>query len=278
MLRASNISFTYGSRRSVLRNVNLTVRRNGLLGILGPNGSGKSTLLRLLAGLTPPCGGSITLDDENVTNLNRIKLAQRLSVVPQETHLAFDYNVLEIVLMGRYPHLKNFEIEGPNDIAIARSALDITGTRDLEERAFTTLSGGEKQRVIIAAALAQLGVSGDRKELVFDHANEHQLLLLDEPTTSLDLRYQLEIASILHKLNSTKHLSIIVATHDLNLAAGLCRELVLLKNGHVIASGPTESVLEPKTIEDLYDTEVEIKRHVTTGRLMVVPIRQRKKN
>ena len=166
-----------------------------------------------------------------------------MAVVPQETHLAFDYSVLEVVLMGRYPHLGAFEIEGPRDYAAAREALAATGTAEFEERAFATLSGGEKQRVVIASALAQIA-SGSSASA--------PLLLLDEPTAALDLAYQLEIASLLRELRERMPLSIVLSTHDLNFAASLCTSLVLLKEGRVLASGPTEQVLTASGVRELY--------------------------
>ncbi len=150
-----------------------------------------------------------------------------MALVPQETQLAFEYTVLEMALMGRYPHLGRFEIEGPDDLAIARDALRATGTLHLEDRFFNTLSGGEKQRVVIAGALAQAP----------------DILLLDEPTASLDLAYQLEIRTLLRKLHDERNLTIVISTHDLNLAAALCRDLVLLSRGRVLASGPTRDIL-----------------------------------
>src|SRR5262249_35099961 len=129
--------------------------------VLGPNGSGKTTLLRLLSGALRPSAGSVTLDGGELARIPRVRLARRLAIVPQDTHLAFDFTVLEVVLMGRYPHLGTFEIEGEADFAIARQALAATGTLALEDRQFATLSGGEKQRVVIASALAQIsGAAG----------------------------------------------------------------------------------------------------------------------
>ena len=136
--------------------VSLEIARGALVGILGPNGSGKTTLLRLLAGTLTPDSGEVRLDGENLSRWPRAFVARRCAVVPQETHLAFDYSVLEIALMGRYPHLGAFEVETPRDIETALDALESTGTRHLADRGFQTLSGGEKQRVIIASALAQL--------------------------------------------------------------------------------------------------------------------------
>ena len=161
-----------------------------------------------------------------------------------------------MAMMGRYPHLGAFEIEGPADLDIARDALAATGTLHLESRLFNTLSGGEKQRVVIAGALAQ-------------HPG---ILLLDEPTASLDLAYQLEIRSILQKLNAERNLTIVVSTHDLNLAAGLCRDLILLDRGRVLASGPTASMLEPSLIRTLYGVDVDIATNARTGYLTVVPV------
>jgi iron complex transport system ATP-binding protein len=231
-------------------------------GIIGPNGSGKTTLLRVLAGTLRPSTGRVTLDGGDLAHAPRAAIARRMAVVPQETHLAFDYSVIEIVLMGRYPHLGAFEIEGPADLAIAREALAATGTLALESRGFDTLSGGEKQRVIIAAALAQIGSSSESPPI----------LLLDEPTAALDLGYQLEVAALLRDLQQRLPLSIVVSTHDLDFAAGLCRTLVLLKGGAVLAAGPVDDVLTPPNIRALYGVEADVHRHDRTGRLVVVPI------
>jgi iron complex transport system ATP-binding protein len=158
--------------------------------------------------------------------------------------------------MGRYPHLRAFEIEGPEDLEIARDALRATGTLHLASRLFNTLSGGEKQRVVIAGALAQAP----------------EILLLDEPTASLDLAYQLEVKSILQNLNAQRALTTVISTHDLNLAASLCRELILLDRGRVLASGPTGAMLEPSLVEKLYGVDVDIATNARTGRLTIVPV------
>jgi ABC-type Mn2+/Zn2+ transport system ATPase subunit len=171
--------------RPGVQGVTVRVERGHVVGILGPNGSGKTTLLRLLAGMLRPESGTVTLNGRDLASLARPALARSIAVVPQETHLAFDYSVLEIALMGRYPHLGTFELEGPRDLAIAREALAATGTLALERRSFATLSGGEKQRVVIASALAQ----------------QAEILLLDEPTASLDLGYQFDVAALLARLN-----------------------------------------------------------------------------
>jgi iron complex transport system ATP-binding protein len=256
LLQAADIRFAYGPGQAGLHGISLEVPRGGLVGILGPNGSGKTTLLRLLGGMLTPSAGTITVAGGDVSRMARRDLARLIAVVPQETRLSFEYSVLEVVLMGRYPHLHAFELEGQADLAAAREALADTGTLTLEDRMFLTLSGGEKQRVIIASALAQ---SAD-------------LMLLDEPTAALDPGYQLEIATLLRRLNADRGVTMVVATHDLNLAAGLCRQLVLLRAGRVLAAGPTAEVLTHDTVRALYDVEADVRYHERAGHLTVVPI------
>ncbi len=262
LLRVEGVWFRYENDDEVLRDVSLTIPRGGLVGVIGPNGSGKSTLLRLLGGLSTPSRGYLTLDDDDLTSLSRRTLACRVAMVPQETQLAFEYSVLEIVMMGRYPHLGAFSIEGPDDYRIVTRALESTGTAHLSARLFTTLSGGEKQRVVIASALTQL------------HGPRHtgtQLLLLDEPTASLDLGFQLEITELVRTLNA-QGITVIVSTHDLNLASSLCHELVLLREGRVLAAGATTDLLTRNNVRALYGVEAQMTRNAATGHTLVVPI------
>ncbi len=286
-LAAEQVSFGYAGLRAarygepgsdfVLDGVSTTIPRGGLVGILGPNGSGKTTLLRILGGLLRPSQGRVSLDGADLRTVPRASVARRMAMVPQETQLAFEYTVLEMATMGRYPHLGAFEIEGPEDLEIAREALRATGTDHLASRLFNTLSGGEKQRVVIAGALAQLAKRG-RESFSADRGEKDSrplfadILLLDEPTASLDLAYQLEIRSILQKLNRERNLTIVVSTHDLNFAASLCRELVLLHQGRVLASGTTEAMLEASLIRKLYGVDVDITANPRTGQLTVIPV------
>lgn len=263
MLRAADVHFAYRPGTPILRGVSVNVQPGALMGILGPNGSGKSTLLRILAGILRPSRGSVTLDEVNLDRIARKTVARRIAMVPQETHLAFDYTVLEVALMGRYPHLAAFEIEGPADFDVARNALRATGTLSLADRSFATLSGGEKQRVIIAAALAQIATPG---------TVTHPLLLLDEPTTALDVGYVLETAELLRRLQRDHPLAIVVCTHDLNFAAGLCDSLVLLKDGEIGATGATDAVLTPENIRAVYGVDAEVRHHDSAGHLVVVPV------
>jgi iron complex transport system ATP-binding protein len=259
LLQADSVTFRYHADTPlVVDGVSLEVGRGDLVGILGPNGSGKTTLLRLLSGTRIPSSGRVLLDGQAMTHLTRREIAKRMAIVPQETELAFEYTVLEIVLMGRHAHLGLFEVEGPRDYRLAREALAATGTAHLETRAFHTLSGGEKQRVVIAAALAQ---SSD-------------VLLLDEPTASLDLGYQLDVAALLSTLNRDRGVTMAISTHDLNLAAAICRTLVLVRDGRVIASGPTGQVLTPDHVRALYDVDADVHVHEASGHTTVVPVRR----
>lgn len=259
MLHASDVWFAYDDRTPVLRGVSLDVPADAIVGILGPNGSGKTTILRILAGTRQPQRGTVTFEGAPLARFSRSALARRMAVVPQETQLAFDYTAGEVAMMGRYPHLGAFEIEGPGDIAAIDATLAATGTRHLKDRPFATLSGGEKQRVIIASALAQIDSAG--------------VLLLDEPTASLDLRYQLEIADLLRRLHRERQVAIVISTHDLALAGALCQRLVLVRDGAVVAAGQTDDVLTRDNIRRVYDVDAEI-LHPESAARVVIPIRR----
>jgi iron complex transport system ATP-binding protein len=281
-LSTDRVSYTYPASRSALRRTNsasrsalrdisqaqgsdaefalcdvsISIAPQSLTGLLGPNGCGKTTLLKLLSGVLTPELGSVRFGGREVRLLSRRVLAQQIAVVPQETHPAFDFTVMEMVLMGRHPHLGTFQLEGPGDLAIARDGLIATGTLHLASRPYMTLSGGEKQRVVIASALAQMP----------------KVLLLDEPTASLDLGYQLEIAALLKQLNRERDVTMVLATHDLNLAASLCDTLVLVRDGRILMQGPTKEVLTSGTVQQLYGVIADVAFHERAGHLTVVPV------
>ncbi len=264
-LSASHLSYTYSGPAKAghyddsefaLHDVSLSIAPGSLTGLLGPNGCGKTTLLKLLSGVLKPEHGSVRLGDHELRVLSARAVAQQIAVVPQETHPAFDFTVMEMVLMGRHPHLGAFQLEGPGDLAIAREALAATGTAHLAGRAYMTLSGGEKQRVVIASALAQ----------------QPKVLLLDEPTASLDLGYQLEIASLLKQLNRERGVTMVLATHDLNLAASVCDTLVLVREGRVLTHGPTSEVLTSASVRQLYGVIADVTFHERAGHVTVIPV------
>ncbi len=264
LLQAADIQFGYGRRGDaapprgiapalVLRRVSLTVPHASIVGVLGPNGAGKTTLLKVLSGALRPTAGSVTLDDAPLAMLAARDRARRIAVVPQETHTAFDYTAMEMVLMGRYPWLGAFEVEGPADREAAYAALEATGTTHLATRLFPTLSGGEKQRVIIASALAQLD---DRSAGAAAAARpQRPLLFLDEPTASLNLRYQLEVAALIERLHTLRGVTIVLSTHDLRLVSAVCDSVLLLRDGTVLDAGPAAETMTAARIGELYDVE-----------------------
>jgi iron complex transport system ATP-binding protein len=257
LITAASVTFSYPrARRPALRDVTVTVPQGSIVGLLGPNGCGKTTLLRLLSGMLSPQQGRITLKGRPLADLARRDIARSVAHVPQETHATFDFTVLDIVLMGRYPHLGAFELEGPADLEIARGAMHATGTADLERRPFASLSGGEKQRVVIAAALAQAS----------------DVMLLDEPTASLDLAYQIEVASIVRRLNRERGTTMVLSTHDLNLASAVCDEIVLLRDGVVQGHGPTAQTITAEHIRTTFGVDADVHFHAAAGHLAVVPI------
>lgn len=232
----------YNGTPDILKGVNLSLNPGDFVGVIGPNGSGKSTLIKALSGVLPSSSGIVLLFDRPLDTFPRRDVARRLAVIPQETEITFDFTVSEIVLMGRTPHLGRFQSLRRRDMDVVEEAMTHTDTLYLKDRLITTLSGGERQRVIIARALAQ----------------EPEILLLDEPTSHLDLKHQVEIFDLLHTLNREKGLTILCVTHDINVAATYCQEILLLHEGRIVASGTPETVITSDRIRDVYDVEAII--------------------
>lgn len=256
MLDVKDIETFYGDRK-VLERICLSAEK-GFIGIIGPNGSGKTTLLRSISRVLKPKGGVILLDGRDVYKLKAKDVAKNMAVVPQDSHIRFDFTVSEAVLMGRNPHLGRFEIEGTRDMEIAERAMRLTNTWHLACRSITQISGGERQRVVIARALTQ----------------EPRILLLDEPTSNLDINYQTEILDCIRELS--KELTVIAVFHDLNLAARYCDRLILMDKGRVTAHGKPEEVLTQERIESAYGIKVIVKQD--SGRLLIYPKRKIPKN
>lgn len=242
--------------RQIFADLNFSLEKGEILGLIGPNSSGKTTLLKIMAGLLPPQKGRVLLNGQDLRSFSRAQVARHIAVVPQEVDMPFSFTVAEIVLMGRAPYLKRLGWEKAHDLKVAQEAIALTDVAGLENRFFWELSQGEKQRVLIARALAQ----------------EAQVLLLDEPTSHLDLNHQIEINELMQRLNSEKKLTVLHISHDLNLAAEFSHRLVLLHQGAVYAKGRPEEVLTEENIRRVYEMEVVIEKNPFSGAPRVLAI------
>ena len=240
-LAASRVTFAY-RKTPVLHEVDLEIAAGEMVALVGPNGAGKSTLLNILAGLLRPRAGRVTYRDRDLTLWPEAELAREVAVVPQQVVFHFPFTVRQFVLLARHPHRGWSPFETAADLAAASNALTATGIVELAERSVLELSGGERQRACLAAALAQ----------------EPRTLLLDEPTASLDLHHQVALLGALREENEKSGLTVVLVTHDLNLAARYCPRLVLLHEGRVAADDTPRAILTPERIGAAYGTPVEV--------------------
>jgi iron complex transport system ATP-binding protein len=252
LVSARGVVFGYG-RRFRLEGVSLDLPAGQILGVIGPNGSGKTTLVRLLSKVHEPERGEICLGGVPLRRLSRRMLARQVAVVPQDLRLAFPLTVEELCLMGRHPHAEGRFFEGPEDVAKARTAMALAGVLDLKTVPVDTLSGGERQRALIARALAQ----------------EPRVLLLDEPTSHLDLRHQRDIIALLRQLSRERGVAILFVSHDLNLAAEVADRLLLLSGGRVARVGAPTEVFDEATLEAAYGCPVRVEKSPISGRPLV---------
>ena len=253
-LEACGLRFSYG-RAPVLDDVSLGVAAGEMLGVIGPNGSGKSTLLRLLSGVLGPAAGEVQLHGRPLAQYSRRQLGRLIAVVPQDTLIEFPFSVTEVVLMGRSPHLGGFAFEGERDLEIAHAAMRRTGVLELAERSILEISGGERQRVILARALAQ----------------EAPIMLLDEPGAFLDIRHEVEIYDLLQDLQRDGK-SIVTVLHDLNLAALYCDRVALLRAGRLFRCGTPAEVITYGAMTEVFETEVYVDLNDITGAVNVLPL------
>ena len=259
LLNIDGIECRYGSVK-VLENITFFVKDGDFIGILGPNGSGKTTLIRSISRVLKPYRGSILLDGKDVYVLKGVDVAKQVAVVPQESSIGFSFTALDIVLMGRNPHLRRFQMESQRDFEIAKKAMVLTNTWHLAERPVNELSGGERQRVIIARALAQ----GPR------------ILLLDEPMTHLDIVNQLEIMDLIKDLCLKQRMIVLAVFHDLNMAARYCTSALLLKKGRVFSAGTVEEVLTAENIREVFAVDALVRKNPVTNSLYVIPMSPQK--
>jgi len=254
ILQLRDVHFAYDGA-PVLRGVNLSVAEGGFLAVVGPNGSGKTTIVRIASGLLRPRRGECLVAGRATHAYRPRELARLVAVVPQESHIAFPFTALQVVLMGRAPYLGPLGFESARDLEVARAALRETDAEPLSDRLLSELSGGEKQRVIIARALAQ----------------EARLLLLDEATSHLDIRHQLDIFRIVRRLNRERGVTVVMVEHDLNLAAMLAERMVLLAEGRVFADGTPREVLTEENIRRAFGARVRRELDPRTGRPLLLP-------
>ena len=244
MLKLERLSLGYG-KTNILTDIDLSASQGQMLGIIGPNGSGKSTMVRGMCRTLTPKSGRVLIDGQDISPINRSELAQLVAVVPQTPNLPDTFTAFEIVLMGRTPHLGRFRFEGMKDFDIAWKAMEITNTQPFAERRMDELSGGQKQLLTIARALAQ----------------EPKLLLLDEPTAHLDINHQMETLDFVKRLCREQNLAAVAVLHDLNLAAQYCDRLALVSGGKIHAEGTPHEVVTEENIREVYGAHVCVYPH-----------------
>lgn len=237
---------------TLLDGVSLRADRGQFVGLIGPNGAGKSTLLRTISGILRYRRGAVSLEGADLQTLSSREIASSLALIPQIAPYTYGFTSMELVLMGRYPHLGRFQIEGKEDDRIARDAMRMTETEQFADRTLDTLSGGERQRVFVARALAQ----------------QPRILLMDEPTANLDVLHQLKVLDLVRRLVDDG-LTAIAAVHDLNMAARYCDKLVLLSGGRVLAEGTPSEVLTPDTIASAFGVKSAVYQDPITGSLAI---------
>ncbi|MCL5040600.1 MAG: ABC transporter ATP-binding protein [Firmicutes bacterium] len=252
-LQIHGITVSYRGRE-VLTDLSLEVRQGDFVAIVGPNGSGKTTLLRTISRVLRPERGVVLLTGEDLNKFSQRQIARRLGVVPQASVAVPDFTVEEMVMLGRSPHQGRLQGESRRDLEVVRQALRLTGSLELRDRLFNELSGGEKSILVIARALAQ----------------EPELLLLDEPTSHLDINYQREILQLLRGLSAKQGLTVISVLHDLNLASHFAQRLIMLQDGLIQSAGTPREVLTPENIWQVYRTEVLVIPHIATGQPLVL--------
>ena len=248
MIEVHSVSFRY-HEDWVLQDVSFRVEKGEFVGVIGPNGSGKTTLLKILYRLLSPQKGEILFELVPMKKMDRTDIAKRIAVVAQETHLLFPFSVLETVMMGRSPHLGHLMFESEKDLEITKKAMEWTKMLPFSERSMDELSGGERKRVFIARALAQ----------------EPEVILLDEPTANLDIHHQMDFLDLILTLNRERGLTIVMASHDMNIASEFCDRLILLQGGGIYKAGTPDEVITQENIEKVYGCEVWIDQNPFSG-------------
>lgn len=254
LLTLEHVRFSYENRK-VIDDLSLHLTEGDFLGILGPNGSGKTTLLRIMAGVLKPQGGEVTVKEKSLSAYSSRQRAKVIAMVPQELDILFPFTVLEVVLMGRWPYLKPLAWESEEDLRVAKDAMAATDCLPFADRLITELSGGEKERVILARALAQ----------------EPEILILDEPTNHLDLKHQIQTYNLLLKLNREKKITVVVVLHDLNFAMRACQHILLLQQGRCVRMGKPLEVMDGPTLEAVFEAPLQVEKDSLTQQPFFLP-------
>lgn len=254
LLETRNLHWSYGTQR-VLDNINITINKNCFCGLIGPNGSGKTTLIKNISRILVPEKNTVYIYGKDICTYSAKDFSKLVAYVPQSTNVEFEFTALDVVLMGRSPYLKKFESESIYDMEIAREAMNLTNTWYLKDKSISKLSGGEKQRVVIARALCQ----------------NTEIIVLDEPVSHLDLQHQIELMRLLRQLCSEGKKTVIMSIHDLNLASEFCDDIILMHKGKVFESGKPQNIFESNKIKEVYCIDVMIEKNPITGKPHVIP-------
>ncbi|KNY29339.1 ABC transporter ATP-binding protein [Pseudobacteroides cellulosolvens] len=254
IITINKLDWAFGQHK-ILHDINLTIYEGGIYGIIGPNGSGKTTLLKNIARCLMPEKNSIQLGDKDLTQFSNRSLAKEISYVPQNTDMEFEFSVMDMVLMGRSPYIKRLQSESSNDIEIAKSAMEMTNTWDLRDKNINMISGGERQRTVIARALAQ----------------KANIMLLDEPVSQLDLHHQLEIMDILKRLAVENKVTVVMSIHDLNIAAQFCDRLILMDKGKIFKEGIPNDIIKEDIVYSVYGVKAIVMKNPVTGTPHLIP-------
>lgn len=251
----NNLNWSFGYNE-ILKNITVNIQKNKFTCIIGPNGSGKSTFLKNILKILEPKRDKVFVFDKDIISYKYKDLSKKIASVPQNTLVDFNFSVMDIVLMGRSPHLNRFESESEKDLKISQKAMKMTDTWDLRDRSINTLSGGERQRVIIARALAQ----------------QSDILVLDEPISNLDIHHQINLLNITKKLSINENITVVAVLHDLNFAIQYSDYLVLMDEGKIVDEGLPQQVITQSNIKSVYGIDIHIMDNPITGKPHIIPI------
>lgn len=254
-IHTKNMSWSF-NENIILDDINLTIEKGKIYSVIGPNGSGKTTLLRNLSKMLSPKKQSVFLEGNDLVGIKSKEIAKKMAYVQQNINIDFEFTVFDIVLMGRSPHLKRFETETDKDIEIVNRAMEATNTYKLRDKKINEISGGERQRVILSRALAQ----------------ETDIMLLDEPTSQLDIQHQIEVLNTVRTLKNEKNKTIIMVLHDLNSAVQYSDYLILLNKGKIISIGTPGEIIQNKFLEEVYGVEFCTSQNPKNGKVYIFPV------